>query len=69
MKEKMSCKIKRKWNLFQEWWNDDFDGWLSNGEVYSNAFFAGSGKTFWLYFLIFAIYGLITGQKLGFVKK
>lgn len=69
MIRKLKLKLKQKWNAFKYWWNDDYEGYQSNGEAYSNAFFAGSGMALWYYVIIFGIYCLITGQKLGFVKK
>ena len=51
------------------WLTDATPMYVSNAELCIGGFLQGSGAAAWWFIGIFAIYGLLTGKKLDFVKK
>lgn len=51
------------------WLTDVTPVYVSNADACIGGFFQGSGYAAWCWIIIIAIYGLLTGKKLDFVKK
>ena len=66
-------KLKKWWKEKIEkvgnWATDPYPWYVSNADAYVGSFFSGAGVYFYAWMIVVTIYCLLTGKKLGFIKK